>query len=64
MGSLQERIAACANASANLLAQLVELDELREEVRKAELSPAIPRRSQKGPASVGRRILAPSGGSR
>jgi hypothetical protein len=64
MGSLQERIAACANTSANLLAQLIELDELREQVRKAELSPTIPRRPLKRPASVCRRILAPSDGSR
>jgi hypothetical protein len=64
MGSLQERVAACANAFANLLAQLTELDELREQVRKAELSHAIPRRSLKRPASIDRRVLAPSGGSR
>lgn len=37
MSSLQERIAACADASANLLTQLHELDELRERVRKAQL---------------------------
>src|SRR5262245_23362869 len=35
MGSLQERIAAHANASANLLTQL-KLDELREQVKKAK----------------------------
>ena len=64
MGSLQERIAACANASANLLAQLTELDELREQVRKAELSPAIPRRSLKRSASVDRRVLVPGDNSR
>jgi len=34
MGSLQERIAAYANPSANLLTQLKELDELREQVSK------------------------------
>ena len=38
MGTLQERIAAYADASANLLIQLIELDKLREQVRKAELS--------------------------
>ena len=64
MGSLQERITACANASANLLAQLTELDELREQVRKAELSPAIRKRPLKRPASVDRRVLAPRDGSR
>ena len=37
MGSLQERIAALTAASANLLTQLNELDELRERVRKAQL---------------------------
>jgi hypothetical protein len=35
MDSLQKRIAAYADASANLLAQLNELDELRERVKKA-----------------------------
>ena len=35
MDSLQKRIAAYADASANLLAQLYELDELRERVKKA-----------------------------
>jgi hypothetical protein len=35
MDSLQNRIAAYAAASANLLAQLNELDELRERVKKA-----------------------------
>ena len=35
MGTLQERIAAYADASANLLIQLIELDKLREQVRKA-----------------------------
>jgi hypothetical protein len=64
MGSLQERIAACANAAANLLAQLSELDELREQVRKAQLSLALPKRPLKRPASVGRRVLKPSAVSR
>jgi len=42
MGSLQERIAALA--SANLLTQLKELDELREQVKKAKkLSTATPK---------------------
>jgi len=35
MDSLQKRIAAYADASANLLAQLNELNELRERVKKA-----------------------------
>jgi hypothetical protein len=35
MDSLQKRIAAYADASANLLARLNELDELRERVKKA-----------------------------
>jgi hypothetical protein len=37
MSSLQERITAYADAFANLLTQLHELDELRERVRKAQL---------------------------
>jgi len=50
MGSLQERIAACANASANLLTQLKELDELREQVKKAKkLSPRRLNHRCKGP---------------
>jgi hypothetical protein len=36
MGSLQERIAAFAQASGNLLTQLKDLDELREQVKKAK----------------------------
>jgi hypothetical protein len=39
MDSLRERIAAYVDVSANLLTQLNELDELRERVRKAQLSP-------------------------
>jgi hypothetical protein len=38
MGSLRERIAAYADASANLITQLNELDELREQVSQAQLS--------------------------
>jgi hypothetical protein len=37
MDTLQ-RLAAITDATANLIAQLRELDELREQVRKAELS--------------------------
>jgi hypothetical protein len=38
MGSLEDRIAAYADTTANLIAQLTELTELREQVRKAQLS--------------------------
>jgi hypothetical protein len=38
MGSLQERIAAYTEASANLVTLLKELDQLREQIRKAQLS--------------------------
>jgi hypothetical protein len=59
MGTLQERIAAYADASANLLIQLIELDELREQVRKAQLSLVVPKQLKR-PASINRRVLAPS----
>jgi hypothetical protein len=36
MGSLEERIAAYANACAKLITQLKELDDLRERVKKAK----------------------------
>ena len=38
MLSLQQRIAAVTDMRANLIGQLRELDRLREQVRKAELS--------------------------
>jgi hypothetical protein len=38
MGSFEQRIAAYAAVSANLLTQMNELEELRERVRKAQLS--------------------------
>jgi ATPase subunit of ABC transporter with duplicated ATPase domains len=38
MSSLQQRIAAVTDTIANLIAQLRELDRLRERVRKAKLS--------------------------
>ena len=58
MGSLQERIAAYANASANLLTQLKELDELREQVKKAKkLSTATPKPQMQRPANFCRRAL-------
>jgi hypothetical protein len=45
MRTLQERLAAITDATANLKAQLRELDRLREHVRKAELRIAGPRPS-------------------
>ena len=63
MSSLRKRIAAYANASANLLAQLNELDELREQVRKAERSLAM-LKPLKRPASISQRVLAASAASR
>ena len=58
MGSLQERIAAYANPSANLLTQLKELDELREQVKKAKkLSTATPKPLKQRPANFCRRAL-------
>jgi hypothetical protein len=64
MDSLRDRIVAYANASADLLAQLIELDELRELVRKAQLSPTLPKPPKQRTASVNRRILAPSANGR
>ena len=55
MSSLQERIAAYAHMSANLLTQLNELDELRERVRKAQLSFTMPKPLKQRPISVNRR---------
>lgn len=60
MDSLQERIVAYANASANLLAQLNELNELREKVSKAQLSAAMSEPRKQRSASVERRVLEPS----
>lgn len=56
MDSLRERIAAFANESANLLVQLNELDELREQIRK--LSPGSPKPVKRS-TSVKRRSLSP-----
>jgi hypothetical protein len=56
MGSLQERIAAYANTSANLLAQLKELDELREQLKRAK---KLATATQQKPASVYRRASSP-----
>lgn len=61
MSSLRERITAYANASANLLTQLNELDELRERVRRAQLSSRITK-PLKAPRQPHRRSAA-SGGS-
>jgi len=55
MGSLQERIAAYANPSANLLTQLKELDEPREQVKK--LSTATSKPLKQRPANFCRRAL-------
>jgi hypothetical protein len=56
MGSLQERIAAYANTSANLLTELKELDKLRELITKAKkLSAARPIPLKQKPASFCRR---------
>jgi hypothetical protein len=56
MDSLQKRVAAYANVSANLLIQLNELDQLRERVRRLSLRLA---KARKRPARVNRRVLAP-----
>ena len=55
MRSLRERIIAYADVCANLVAQLNELAELREQVRRAQLSPAMRKPNKQRPASVGRR---------
>ena len=56
MGSLKKRIAAYANASAKLIAQLKELDSLREQVKRAKgLYSAIPKSLKPRPTSSGRR---------
>ena len=59
MGSLQqERIAAYADTCANLLAQLNELAELHEQVRKAQLSPAMREPLKQRPVRVSKLALA------
>jgi hypothetical protein len=45
MTFLQQRLVAVADATASLIAQLDELNELRERVRKAQLSVRRPRRT-------------------
>jgi hypothetical protein len=47
MHLLQQRLAAVTGATANLVARLCELNQLRERVRKAELSA---RRTRRTPA--------------
>ena len=58
MSSLQRRIAAVTDTTANLIAQLRELDRLREQVRKALLSaqksPQPKRRNGSGGPALGR----------
>jgi hypothetical protein len=46
MSTLQERLAAITDTTANLKAQFRELDRLREHVRKAELRIAAQRATQ------------------
>jgi hypothetical protein len=55
MSLLRERLAAHVTVIANLITQMNELDELRERVRKAQLSPTMPKPFKQGPASVTRR---------
>ena len=55
MGSFEQRIAAYAAVSANLITLLKELDQLRELVREAQLSRVRPKRPKQRPASVNRR---------
>jgi hypothetical protein len=55
MGSFEQRIAALAAVSANLITLLKELDQLRELVREAQLSRVRPKRPKQRPASVNRR---------
>jgi hypothetical protein len=44
MSPIQRRIATIASTAANLIAQLCELNELRERIRKAQLSDRRSRR--------------------
>jgi hypothetical protein len=59
MSSLREHIATYAKTSANLLTQLNELHELRERVRKAQLSSRDTPATEKAHERH-RRVLAPS----
>ena len=55
MVSLEARIIACADACANLLAQLNELVELHERVRNAQLALAKRKPAKQRPISGSRR---------
>ena len=56
MSSLQRRIAAVTDTTANLVAQLRELDRLREQVRKALLSAQkSPQPKRRNEPALGRR---------
>jgi hypothetical protein len=57
MSNLQQRIAAATNSTANLIAQLRELDLLRERVRKAELSAKRAPRPKRRNGNAARRSL-------
>jgi hypothetical protein len=50
MISLQQRIAAITGTTSNLIAQLRELDRLREQVREAELRDSRPQAIASGAA--------------
>jgi hypothetical protein len=57
MGTLQRRVDAYTNMSANLITQLNELDQLRERVRKLSLRLANARKRR---ARRSQRALAPN----
>jgi hypothetical protein len=52
---LQQRLAAITDTAANLKAQLSELDELRERIRKAELVWRLPQVDRRIQRSMSRR---------
>ena len=62
MSSIQRRISAVTDSTAHLVAQLRELDELREQVRKALLlrPPRLQRRTRKGTIRVFSKLPAES----
>jgi len=63
MSSLQRRLAAVAGTTANLIAQLRELDRLREQVRKAALSARTPQpKRRNGNGAIPRSHRKPSDG--
>ena len=63
MNSLQRRIITVSDSSANLIAQLRELDQLRDQLRKALVSakkaPGRKRHSRNGVASISRQNSPP-----